>query len=180
MRPIKNYKDIQASGNFERLPAGGYVAKITGVEDRSRDEYLLLTYDIAEGEHKDHFKDTDEKLVSIHQFIRSYKESALGMFKAFTMAVDESNGTKLTEQVEDGLQEQQLVGKLVGILLGEEEYMSNRGELRTGLKVRACMSADRIRKGGFKVPELKKLPQSQAQPAIPAGFTEIKDDDLPF
>lgn len=179
MRPIKNYKDVQASGSFERLPAGGYVAKITGVEDRAKAEYLLLTYDIAEGEYKDHYKDTDAEHVASHQFIRSYKDSALGMFKAFTMAVDESNGTKLTEQVETGLQEQQLVGKLVGILLGEEEYMSNRGELRTGLKVRACMSADRIRKGGFKVPELKKLPQT-AQQTIPAGFTEIKDDDLPF
>ena len=33
MRPIKGYKDIQAAGEYERLAPGGYVIRITGVQD---------------------------------------------------------------------------------------------------------------------------------------------------
>lgn len=179
MKPIKNYRDVQASGTYEKLPAGGYVARLTEVTDMPKLEYLRITYDIAEGPYKDHFKDTDPEHAYSHQFIRSYKDTALGMFKAFTTAVDESNGTKLTDAVEDGLNEKLLEGKLVGLILGEEEYENNRGEIKVGLKVRTCMSADRIRKGGYKVPELKKLPPDKKGSPVP-GFSPITDDDIPF
>lgn len=182
MRPIQGYNNIKASGEFERLAPGGYVIKITDVKDEDADDkqYLRITYDIAEGPEAGRFKDTDEEHIFSHQFIRSYKEKALGMFKAFTQAVDESNGTKFTDQVETGFNEQQLVGRILGVVLAEEEYENNRGEVKTGLKVRNCMSADRIRKGDFKVPELKKLKQKAAPNAIPEGFTALTDDDLPF
>lgn len=173
MRPIANFSTVQATGNFERLPAGGYVIRITEIQDEPARQYLRVTYDIAEGDYKDHYKDSDRG----HSFIRSYKGTALGMFKAFTKAVDESNGTNYTEQVEKGLNETQLVGKVLGVLIGEEEYNTDRGETRTGLKVRTCISAERIRRGDFTVPEIKRLKQ---EPGIPEGFTALTDSDLPF
>ena len=43
MKPIKGYNDAQASGDFERLPAGGYVIKITGVKMRSSSPITIPT-----------------------------------------------------------------------------------------------------------------------------------------
>ena len=180
MRPIKGYGKVQASGEFERLAPGGYVIRITNVEDVPASEYLRITYDIAEGPEAGHFKDTDAEYVFSHQFIRSYKEKALPMLKAFTVAVDESNGTNFTDQIEAGFKEQQLVGKILGVVLRDEEYENNRGEVKVGLKLHSCMSADRIRKGDYKVPELKKLDGKAAQPGVPEGFTPLSDVDVPF
>lgn len=176
MKPIENFDKIQASGDFEKLPAGGYVIRITDVEDRPADDkqYLLITYDIAEGEYADHFRNTDAEFVFSHQFIRSYKEKALGMFKAFVNAVEASNAGFKWDWKESKLR-----GKILGVVLGEEEYENNRGEVKVGLKVKACKPADAIRNGDFKVPELKKLPE-QSGSAIPDGFQALADDSLPF
>lgn len=172
MKPIKDFDKIQASGDFERLPAGGYVVKITDVKDVKDKSYLLITYDIAEGKFADHFKNTDAELVGIHQFIRSYKASALGMFKAFINAIEASNEGYVWKW-----DEASLVGEVVGIVLGEEEYENNRGEVKTGLKVRSCRSADSIRCGDYKVPDIKRM---EKPAAIPEGFTALSDSDLPF
>lgn len=179
MRPIANFSTVQATGNFERLPAGGYVIRITEIQDEPAKQYLRVTYDIAEGEYKDHYKDSDADHVRSHQFIRSYKDTALGMFKAFTKAIDESNGTNYTEQVEKGLNEAQLTGKVLGVLIGEEEYNTDRGETRTGLKVRSCIPAERVRRGDFTVPAIKRLKEEDAS-GIPEGFTALTESDLPF
>lgn len=172
MKPIKDFDKIQASGDFERLPAGGYVIRITDVKDEPSKSYLALTFDIAEGKYAGHYKDVPADLVAIHQFIRSYKDTAVNMFKAFTNAVEASN-----EGYTWNWDEATLVGKIVGVLMGEEEYENNRGEVKTGLKVRSCRSAEAIRSGNFKVPEPKKLAKADA---IPEGFTAIADTDLPF
>lgn len=172
MQPIKGFDKVQASADFERLPAGGYVVTITDVKDEPGKSYLTITYDIAEGKFAGHFKETNADLVAIHQFIRSYKETALGMFKSFINAIEASN---------DGFKwswdEGALVGKIVGVVLGEEEYENNRGEVKTGLKVRSCRSADAIRKGNYKVPEPRKIAKANT---IPEGFTALADADLPF
>ena len=179
MQPIKGYNEAQASGDFERLPAGGYVVKITDVKDEPAKSYIVITYDISEGQYRGFYKDMDEKLVKLHQFIRSYKPTALGMFKAFINAIDDSNGTKFGDVIEaKGLDESKLIGKIFGALIGEEEYEDNRGEVKTVLKVRTCVEADRIRKGNFKVPELKKLEKKQSE--VPSGFQPLGDTDLPF
>ena len=184
MKPLgKAYSNATASGDYERLPAGGYVIKITSVRDEDDKEYLRVIYDIAEGPEAGRYKNEPAENDYRHSFIRSYKEKALGMFKAFIMAVDETNGTKFNERIEKGFKEQELVGRLLGVVFGYEEYESNDGNIKERLYVKSCMSADRIRKGEFKVPELKKLKTStgSAAPApLPEGFTQMSDDDLPF
>ena len=186
MKPLgKAYKEAEAStGDFARLPEGGYVIKITAVEDKDDKEYLNIIYDIAEGEHAGFYSDAWSKEHPFaHSFIRSYKETAFGMFKGFLRAIDETNGTKFEEQAAKGLAEQQLVGKLLGAVIGSEEYETNRGEVKTRLRVASVMSAERIRKGDFKIPELKKLEnQSAFSKAVEStdGFAPIKDEDVPF
>ena len=97
----------------------------------------------------------------------------------FLKAVDDSNGTNFVEKAEKGFPEQQLVGKGVGILLGYEEYVNYRGEIRERSRVAATRSVDAIRSGDYKVPELKKIvPAADVPATAPEGFTA--DDELPF
>lgn len=186
MKPLgKAYADATANtGDFQRLPAGGYIAKITAVRDVDDKSYLLITFDIAEGQLKGFYAKTDAEHEYTHQFIRSYKEKALGMFKGFLKAVDNSNGTNFEPAAENGFQEQQLVGKIVGIIASYEEYMSNRGEIRERMRINT-RSVETIRDGNYTVPELKKLEAGAAATAgsggspVP-GFEQINADDLPF
>ena len=182
MKPIKGYNAAQASGEYERLAAGGYVIKITAVQDEDEKQYLRIVYDIAEGPEAGRYKSEPAENDFRHSFVRSYKEKALGMFKAFIRAIDESNGTKFDSRIEKGFPEHELVGKNLGVVFGYEEYEANDSNVKERLRLVSCMSADRIRKGDFKIPELKKLkPSTEPAPAsMPDGFTPMTDDDLPF
>lgn len=178
MKPIKGYDKIQASGDFERLPAGGYVLMIQSATDDPAKEYLRITYDIAEGPEAHRYLNETAENDYRHQFIRSYKEKALGMFKAFTNALEASNPGYKWDWKEGAL-----AGKLLGVVLGYEEYEANDGNVKERLRVVSCLEADRIRKGDFKVPELKKLKTaagSATASPVPAGFTPMTDEDLPF
>ena len=183
MKPLgKAYKDAEAStGDFKRLPAGGYIAKITAVEDKDDKEYLSITFDIAEGEFKAFYADDWGKAHPYaHSFVRSYKDKAMGMFKGFLRTVDESNGTKFEEQAEKGLAEQQLVGKVIGLLIGYEEYRTNRGDIGERTRVTATRNIETIRSGNYRVPDLKKLEDSMPSSGPVKGFEQVKDEDLPF
>ena len=56
-----NLSDVKEAGQGQQLPAGGYVCKITNVEDVPEKEYLYVEFDIAEGEHKGYFKELEER-----------------------------------------------------------------------------------------------------------------------
>lgn len=175
MKPIKGYDKIQASGDFERLPAGGYVLRLQSVTDEPSKEYLRIVYDIAEGPEAGRYLNEPAENDYRHQFIRSYKEKALGMFKAFTNALEASNPGYKWDWKEGALP-----GKLLGVVLGYEEYEANDGNIKERLRVVSCIDADRIRKGDFKIPELKKLtPATNPAPVIP-GFTPVNDENVPF
>lgn len=181
MRPVSGYNNAQASGDFERLAAGGYVIKITSIRDVDDKEYLEIVYDIAEGPEAGRYASEPKENDYRHRFVRSYKETALGMFKAFIQAVDETNGTAFGDSVETGFNEQRLVGKKLGVVFGYEEYNANDGNVKERLYVYRCMSADKIRKGQFKVPELRKLKEEENPSSAPvSGFTPLIDDGFPF
>lgn len=183
MKPLgKQYNDTEAqTGSFERLPAGGYVATITDVTDEVKKEYLSIVYDIAEGDHKGFYGDDWGKDHPFaHRLIASYKEKAFGMFKGRLKAIDETNGTNFVAQAVEGFDEKQLIGKKVGLVIGYEEYETDRGDVRERSYVKAVCSADRIRRGEFTVPELKKLAPSTAAASPVPGFEDITDDDIPF
>lgn len=183
MKPIPNFTQIPSRSHRGRLAAGGYVIKITEVSDNPSKEYLTIIYDIAEGPEAGRFADEFFKdKPYAHRVIRSYKETAQGMLKEFTEAVDASNGTAFTEQVEKGLDETKLVGKLVGLVLGEEEYETERGETKMRLYADSFMDIKAIRAGEFRVPEPKRLARPDMKPAPEISFGEAVDGDdgLPF
>ena len=114
---------------------------------------------------------------------KSYKPTALRFFKGFKTAVEMSNRNFVFNN-----DPQSLVGKYVGLVLGEEEYMGKDGSIKTRLYVAETRSGKSIRDGEYKIPELKKYVPSGNQPshttATPAAndYAYIPDDDasLPF
>lgn len=181
MRKISGYDKIQESGSFKKLAPGGYIVKILDVTDVPDKEYLKVSFDVCEGNDKDFFaneykNDTraEKRWPNAGSFIRSYKEKALPMLKGFTTAIENSNKGYTWD-----FDEKKLKGKIVGLVLGEEEFLNSSGKVRTRTYVAAVRSVDVIREGKFDVPELKKLSADKAasttKPAEP--FTNPFADD---
>lgn len=157
MKPIKNISAVKEAGDSSFLKAGGYICKYTKVTDVPEKEYLQMEYDIAEGEFTDYYKSLEEKLNFWGgRCYRSYKEKALPMFKRMCSAVTKSNPGFIFDGDENA-DETTLVGKKVGLVLGEEEYIGNDGSVKTRLYVVREVEISNIIDGKFKVPPLKKL-----------------------
>ncbi|MBO7251779.1 MAG: hypothetical protein J6V25_04040 [Oscillospiraceae bacterium] len=175
-----NWNDVQ--DDIRNPVPGGYAAKITRVEDNEEKEYLKIEWEFADGE----FKGVNKEVYDAFgfwplAFVCSYKEKALRFFKGFKTAVENSNPRYVFNN-----DPQSLVGKFVGVVLGEEEYLSKKGEVRKRLYVAEKRSGKAIRDGEYEIPALKRLPSSAAAaPSYGAAandFAPITDDDaeLPF
>ena len=190
MEPLgKIYKEAEATGDFVRIPAGGYICRITAVENVADKKYLWVIYDVATGEFKGLYSDEWSKdHPYAHRFVKSYKQTGdadkdkkiMGAFKAFLRAVDESNNTNFEGEAETGMNEKELVGKLIGLVIGYEEYETDRGEIRERTNVAQIKTVDAIKDGKFKVPELKKLKAKDGTTAPVQGFAPLNDEDIPF
>lgn len=182
----KSYKDVEAAsgGTFKKLPAGGYIAEIKAVEDVPAKEYLRVVYDIATGEFKGIYSDDwGKEHPKAHCMYWSYKEANRRYFKANMAAVDKTNLTDFNEALEGSkdFNEQQLVGLKLGVVIGYEEYRSDRGEIRQRTYVAAVRSGQAIGQGDFTVPELKRLEDKMPSTGSPVpGFEQVKEEDLPF
>ena len=183
MRAINNFENVQAtSGDFEKPTAGGYVVGILTVKDFPMDvttgkgDYLKIFYDIAEGKFKYYYTELLHKFGGDYytSFIRSYKDSAAGMFKHFINCVEESNAGYKWNWDEKSLQ-----GRQLGVVLGEEEYQKNDGSVGVRLYVKDIKTVEQIRNGEFKVPELKKL-KGVVNNAVSNFEALSSDEDLPF
>lgn len=168
---------------IRRPVPGGYAARITKVEDMVDKKYLYIEWEFADGEFKGCNQETFDALNFWPMPIRkSYKPTALRFFKGFKTAVEMSNRNFIFNN-----DPQSLVGKFVGVVLGEEEYMGKDGSIKTRLYVAETRSGKAIRDSDFKVPDLKRYTPStgSASPVAPAlanNYAYIPDDDaeLPF
>ena len=184
MRAINNFENVQATtGEFNKPTAGGYCIEILAVKDvpmneqTGKGDYLKIDYDICHGEFAGYYTKQNEKFGGdwFANFIRSYKETAAGMFKHFIKCVEESNaGYKWAWD------EKSLVHKYIGVVLGEEEYQKKDGSVGTKLVVKDIKTTEQILKGEFKVPAIKKLAE-MATTTLAPNFEEIGSmEDLPF
>lgn len=172
MRKIKDWDAIKEASDFPAPGPGGYIAQITAVEDVEEKEYLRIEWDFVEGEFKCYNRDTYGRANFWPMtFIRSYKETALPFFKAFKTALEASNPGYHFE--EENLQAMR--GRLIGIVLGEEEYLARTGEVKVSVKVQQTHSISAIRQGKFKVPGRKLLKQAASSNAQSA-FSDLPDD----
>jgi hypothetical protein len=186
MKPYSGYKAEQSKPNVA-LPAGGYVAKILKAEEVTFDwgNRLVISFDIAEGEHKDHFKANynnqngeDKRWKGVYRLTipkddgSEKDEWSKRSFNNAMGAIEESNAGYHWDWNEAGLK-----GKVVGVLFRNKEWEFNG---RTGWTTECCTmtDVDTIRNNKFSVPKDKPLKSNQAK----GSYTEIdvEDDELPF
>lgn len=196
MEKINWGKVEAASEGYAAPPAGGYVLAICAVEDHADKQYLKIYCDIAGVADKanEQFvgyygqrKERSGDKIPLFSFIRSYKDSALGFFKSFLVALEKSGNAGFVADRFNG-NEQQFCGMVVGAVLGQEEYVWN-GKLNVRLKVHTVCSVERIQKGDFKVPPIKKyegeIPSNNAAPAssmnsFGTNIPLLSDEEVPF
>ena len=168
-----NWEEVEESKPTTMLEPGGYVCRITAVEDVPSKEYLWVVYDVIEGERAGVYAGLPKSDDWKHRFTRSYKDTARGMFKAFVNRVEESNpGFKW-----DGSDERQFVGKLVGLVFQKEQYTNDKGDDKERTVVVGVESADDIRNGGYYMPEPKDR-RTKVETAAAAQSGPY--DDIPF
>lgn len=184
MKPV-NLEGVQEATGGERLPAGGYICQMISAEDVPGKQYLKIQYDIVYGDYKGYFATLFDRMKGkfwAGNFIKSYKEDALPFFKGFLTVVEQSNkGFIVPDQFSN---EETLKGKYVGIVLAEEEYVKNDGTKGTRLYAANFLSVEKIKNHGYKVPELKKLPETDSvsvqNTAGNSMGAVMKDEDFPF
>lgn len=171
--------NVQEAGSFDRLPAGVYICSIMAVDDVPDKEYLKVTYDIAEGEHKGYYgeiRKAHPEWAWSGAYVKSYKTAALPMFKRFCSAVSKSNGNYVFDGNTVNADEKTLIGKKIGLILRDEEYYGNDGNLKTRLFVDREFAI-----GDFsnqKQPTLKKLDPSKLKPGTtPTATTGRPESD---
>jgi len=157
--------DLDNVQEFTRFknPVGGFICEIKTVEDVPDKEYLKVGYDIAQAlsDEQKEFVGMYEKRKKERDFdypttVVSYKENSLPFFKGFVTAVENSNkGYKWDND------ETKFIGKLIGFVIGEEEYEGKDKNGAPKVKVRTYVaerhSVDAIKEGDFQVPKFKKL-----------------------
>lgn len=172
----KNWSEVEEASGSSMLPAGGYVVRITDVEDFPEKEYLKFTFDVAEGEYAGFFRNDDRPYV--HQFVRSYTDKAEPFFKHFLVCLEESTRGKFKiEEWEKTCDESRLVGLELGVVFQVEDYTNTKGEDRKRMNAEGFYAAQDIRNGDFTVPDPKDtregVPQASGAPAD-------MFDDVPF
>jgi len=178
---------------FDVLPAGGYIAKIIDVDDRtwsghSEPAHLILM-DIAEGEHKGLYKKnnaaSDRDRWLSYWFAEPSKDSPDWLLSKVggiqTSLMESNDNVNLSDP-------HSWKGKYVGVVVGDEEAESNSGTVYTRPYVNYICSTIRIRKGenqpgGYKIPKLKRLetitPKPLSSTELPDSFSAA-EDDIPF
>jgi hypothetical protein len=175
MRKI-NMKDVKEAGDFTRPDPGAYICTITDVKDIKSKEYLKVSYDIAEGEFKGYYgemRSNNPDWTWAGAYVKSYKPAALPMFKRFCTAVSRSNGAFVFDGGEVNSNEKTLIGKKIGLLLGEEEYYGNDGEKKTRLYVNREFSIDNLK--DQKVPKLKALKEEATTTSSIDDFVNVPE-----
>jgi len=151
---------IAQCADVDRQPAGGYVCRILWVTNDTSKMYLKVGLEIAEGNYAGLFQKIAERSETGHSpgtlYITLKPEHKFKSLANFLKAVTESNPGYVWNQDENSL-----VGKIVGYLFGEEEYLSDKGQVLTSVKPFRPMAADKIRSGAFGIPQKKRLTMSQ-------------------
>ena len=181
--------------NAERLPVGGYVIKILDAKENTNDygSTLLISFDIAEGEHKDFFASNykaqtgeDKKWKGTYR-VRIPNDDgteqdvwAKRRFNTMIVDIEESNPGFHWDWDEGKLK-----GKLVGALFNNKEYEFN-GRHGFFTNCHSLTNVERIRSGKFEIPADTLLKGNNNAPApVPDvnGFINVPDcidEALPF
>lgn len=164
------------------LPADGYICRI--LEPILHDDpdankaNIELRIDIAEGKYKDYFQRLEDRFGfwGLRGWM-SFKESQLPNFQRTCVALCNSNpGLKFNPFATGGVDIDMLKGKLIGVVIGKEEYRNSSGDKREKNVVSFFCETKKIKEHKFKIPGVKRL-TDEAFGTNTAGTSNL---DIPF
>ena len=164
---------------------------IDSVKNIAQKEQLEVCLEFAEGNFANYCQGIKDRFnFWPARCTKSYKDKALPFFKAFIEVIQESNADTdglVIGDFED-VDETKLVGKKVGIVVGEREYDGNDGTRKKGLDWYNAqfVTVKAIRSGSFEIPELRIIGNAPATTEsagvvdMSASFGPVSDDEMPF
>ena len=193
MKRYEGYNPVRQARR-QTLPPGGYVAVIKKAEetDLGNGPLLLVSFDVAEGEHRGFFAEDyrnnhfeNKKWRGVHYLNQPQGDGterdgwAVNAMNNFIAVLQESNPDFAWDwaSVERG-DYSQLRGKLLGVLFGMVQW-EWEGKTGWNSKCRSLIPAQDVRAGDFETPADKPL-----STAASAGHTRVEargdwQDDLP-
>ena len=197
----KAYDEININEEFEKLELGGHKGVIIKAEEYTSDfsgkKSLKVYVDTASDDKQpEYFKKQYENDTRID---RKYpngaikyvplgeEENQIKMLKSFITAYENSNNCKFDWNKDWD----QLKGKKIGIIFGQEEYTSQDGTTKLATKLNQFRSIDKV--DNAQIPKVKLLDGSyvtyddymesqerKAENIFGENLVEISSDDLPF
>lgn len=191
----KGYNETNAvnPGESFKLPAGGYVCRVVNVEfvySKKNLPMLELYLDITEGEFKNYFTESTRRRKQFNSGLRwepngIYRQTILtaddkvsSFFKGLLTLLVKDNPNANVKL--DAFDYACFFGAMLGFVFAEEEYDFNG---YSGVRVvpKFPKSIEDIRNGNFKIPELKRSPESSSNTSDnDFGGTPVSKDDTPF
>lgn len=197
MIDLIGYEDAPAvlPGEFAKLPAGGYVCRVTNAEitkSKAGNPMIVLFIDIAEGEFARYFRNAFDRVRGsrpdikwdnsgiYRQLIFDKDGKVSRFFKGLLTCFERSNGKFYFNP--RTFDEQILRGCLIGFIFAEEEYPKKDGTIGTRTFAKFPKVVDDIRNGNFNIPELKKLEEAKISPPPKETIPDMPfdPDDVPF
>ena len=196
----KTYDEINIIEEYEKISLGGHKGIIMKAEEYTSDfsgkKSLKVYVDTASDDKQpEYFR---EQYKNDTRIDRKYpngaikyvplgeEENQIKMLKSFITAYENSNGC----QFDWDKDWEQLKGKKIGLVFGQEEYTSQDGTTKLATKLREFRSIDKV--DNVKIPKVKLLDntyvdyeeytKSSADKAkdLFGSSVEISSDDLPF
>lgn len=180
------YDEVQAGGDFTPIELGGHklvIKKLEEVTASNGNKYLKVSFDTAPDDkqpnyyaeqYKNDTRDTKKWGGVATLFPTDQQGKTSKTFKQFCTSIERSNNSKI--QWGAGF-EASIVGKEIGGIFGEEEYLNQSGEVKTARKLFWWRSTEGI--ADAKVPEKRVLAQDNATTGN-YFYTPDNIDDLPF
>lgn len=143
-------KLIPNAGNFQKLPAGGYICRIAGVElikSKTGKDMLKIIVDIERGKFKDYFfkrfLQDKERFENPRWGCVYYQvvegDISLAIFKGIIENIEKSNpGYKWDWN------EKSLVNKIFGGIFREEEFINRQGGVSSVMRLAYIRSTEKI------------------------------------
>lgn len=187
----RNMSNVNAAGNYPRPVPGGYCMRIDSVKNIVAKEQLEICLEFIGEDLKGYCANIKDRFgFWPARCTKSYKDKALPFFRAFIEAVEKSNAdtTGLVIGDYEDVDETKLVGKMVGVVVGEREYDGNDGTRKKALDWynASFISMDDIFSGNYEVPELR-ITGTKATVTEPVevvdystSFGPVTEDDVPF
>ena len=182
------YDEVQAGGDYTPIELGGHKIIIKAIEEATAStgtKYLKVSFDTASDDKQpnyfaDQYKnDTrdQKKWGGVATVFPTDKEGRTSKtFKQFCTSIERSNNSQI--QWGAGF-EASIVGKKIGGVFGEEEYMNGNGDIKVAHKLFWWGSVDNM--DDARIPAKRELDKTDAASQgfmdIPNGLTGI---DLPF